>query len=496
MRSSRPTLSLCLAAALSACGGGGGGGATGGTPAPTPTPTTTPTPTPTTAACSLSTREDWALAQLNEWYLFPDLIDTSVNKANYTDLQSYVDALLAPARAQNKDRYFTYITSIAEENALINSGTTAGFGFRLSYYNDGTGHLEVFVNEAFEGTPAAGANIDRGDELVGVGTVGGSMLMVSSLPATNAAVQQVIDAMGPDDPSTKRVLRIQHHGGAQVDVTLNKASFNMNPLAPNGNHVINYGGTPVGYINLRTFIATTAEDQLRARFLEFKNQGVNKVIVDLRYNGGGLLEVSQVLGSLLAKNQVNNPFAYMTFRSSKSSENQTLNFQSEANAISSMKIAFIGADGTASASELVMNALPPYMGKNVALVGSNTYGKPVGQIAEDNSGCDDRFRIIAFALQNKDHYGGYFNGLADDSAHDPNSFAEKAATCSADDDIFHPLGDPAESSVATALNWLNGGSCSTITASTGKTTQSVKRKHFLVQPVRPNAAQAWMPGLF
>ena len=67
MRSSRPSLLLCLAAALSACGGGGGGsstggGATGGTPAPSPTPTATPTPTPTTAACSLSSREDWALA--------------------------------------------------------------------------------------------------------------------------------------------------------------------------------------------------------------------------------------------------------------------------------------------------------------------------------------------------------------------------------------------------------------------------------------------------
>jgi len=69
-------------------------------------------------------------------------------------------------------------------------------------------------------------------------------------------------------------------------------------------------------------------------------------------------------------------------------------------------------------------------------------------------------------------------------------------TCSAGDDIFHPLGDPAESSVATALNWLNGGSCASITASTGKTTESVKAKRKLLQPQRPNAVQAWNPGVF
>ena len=491
MRSSRPSLLLCLAAALSACGGGGGGsstggGATGGTPAPSPTPTATPTPTPTTAACSLSSREDWALAQLNEWYLFPDLMDTTVNKASYTDLQSYVDALVAPARAQNKDRYFTYITSIAEENALINSGTTAGFGFRLSYYNDG-GNLRVFVNESFEGAPALGQNIDRGDELVGVGPVGGTMMLVNSLPATKASVSQVIDAMGPDDPGVKRVLRIQHQGGAQVDVTLTKASFNMDPVSSRyGAKTISSGGNLYGYLNLRTFISNTADAQLRQAFQSFKSQGITKVIVDLRYNGGGLIDVSQVLGSLLAANQVNNPFAYVTYRPSKASNNATLKFQNESNAIASTKIAFIGAHGTASASELVMNAFPPYLHNNVALVGSNTYGKPVGQIAEDQSECDDRFRIIAFKLENADHQGEYFNGLA----------GTMPVTCSANDDLLHQLGDPGESSVAAAVNWLNGGSCSAISASTGKTTESVKTKHILLQPARPNAAQAWMPGVF
>ena len=118
-------------------GGGSGGGSSDG--------------------CSLSARQDWALSVLQEWYLFPELLDTSVNKANFNDLQSYLDALVAPARAQNKDRFFTYITSIEEENELINSGSNAGFGFRLIY---DVSNNRVYLAEVFESGPAFPAGFD------------------------------------------------------------------------------------------------------------------------------------------------------------------------------------------------------------------------------------------------------------------------------------------------------------------------------------------------
>lgn len=470
---------------LASCGGGG----SGGTFAPAPTASSPPpiTNAPAPAGCSLSSRQDWVLSQLNDWYLFPSLIDGNVNKTGYSDLQSYVDALVAPARAQAKDRYFTYVTSIAEEDALINSGETAGFGMRLGY---DTANSRVFVIESFEGTPAYGANIARGDELVSIGGRSVSALMSSGGP------QAVIDALGPDDAGVSKTLSVSHLNGTQVDVTLTKVTYDMNPVSPQGNHVINYGGTLVGYINLRTFISVTAEDQLRARFKEFKDQGIDRVIVDLRYNGGGLLSVSQVLGSLLAANQASEPFAYMTFRPSQSSNDERLNFETEANAISASKIAFIGTHGSASASELVMNAFAPYLGKNVALVGSNTYGKPVGQIGLDNPGCDDRFRVIAFALENADHYGSYFSGLAVDPANDPNSFLKKASTCAATDDIAHQFGDPSEASVAAALSWLNTGSCTPIATAGVHALKQVQPEFGPLQPIHPSAAQERLPGLF
>ncbi len=138
---------LGLVAMLSGCGGSGdtlanGGGGGGGTP----------TPTPTTTGCSLRERQDWAAAQLNEWYLFPETLPTNLNPSAYSTVEAYIDALTATARSQRRDRYFTYLTSIAEENAYYNSGATAGFGFRLGY---DTAARRVAVIQILRGCPGA-----------------------------------------------------------------------------------------------------------------------------------------------------------------------------------------------------------------------------------------------------------------------------------------------------------------------------------------------------
>ncbi|MEP1606067.1 MAG: hypothetical protein ABJJ48_07130, partial [Marinomonas sp.] len=163
-RFARTALSATLAFALVACGGGGSstpitsGGSSGGSSGGGQG---------TSGACSLSERQDWALDVVNEWYLFPDLLASNVNKASHSDLQSYLNALVAPARAENKDRGFTFITSIEEENALINSGSSAGFGIRLAY---DTSANRVFILESFETAPGFQAGMDRGSELLAIGS--------------------------------------------------------------------------------------------------------------------------------------------------------------------------------------------------------------------------------------------------------------------------------------------------------------------------------------
>ncbi len=476
MRVSRFLLVLAMVASLASCGGGGSGSGGGGV---TPTPSPTPTPAPTVAGCSLSERQSWVLSQMQEWYLLPDLFDAAVNKGAHSTVQSYIDALVAPARAQSKDRYFTYITSIAEENAFFNSGATAGFGIRLSYDSV---NRRLFVMEGYEGAPGLAAGLDRGTEILSIGTTANTLQTVTLLFAAGGA-QSVSDALGASTAGTSRTMQLRTNG-VDSTITVIKQNFTILPVSSRyGAKVIDDGGRKVGYVNLRTFI-DTADPALRSAFATFRTQGITEVIVDMRYNGGGLVSIGELMGDLLNDGRAPNVFSYTTLRAEKASFNETRPFAAQPQAIAATKIAFIGTGSSASASELVINAQTPYLAANSALIGANTFGKPVGQIGLDKASCDDRLRVVAFRTENANRQGDYFTGLA----------TKVAASCRASDDISRQLGDPAEASVRVALDYLAGRSCTSLTAA-AQSAQAVSERQ-LLGASQPSASQYELPGLF
>ncbi|MBH0114385.1 peptidase S41 [Novosphingobium sp. YJ-S2-02] len=476
---------LALSLVLGACGGGDGGSGTVANGGGSATPTPSPTPTPTSSACSLSERQAWALAALQEWYLFPDQLDSSVDPDAYTDLQSYIDALVAPARAQSKDRYFTYVTSIEEENAYYSSGETAGLGVRLGFdYSAG----RLFVIEAYESGPAYPLGFDRGTEIVSIGTSPANLQTVSSLFASGG-IDAVSAAMGGSAAGTTRTFQIRQLDSSLSTVSVTKRNFELAPLSPRyGYKVMTSNGRRYGYVNLRTFV-DTAEPALREAFAEFRAQGVTEVVVDLRYNGGGLISVAETFSNLLNRGRSGAVMSYTRFRDSKSDYNETAYFSAENSAIAATRVAFIGTGSTASSSELVMNAQKPYLPNDVALIGDNTYGKPVGQIGLDYSACDDRLRVVALRTENAANEGDYYTGLA----------STYPATCRAVDNIGYQLGDAADPMVMAASGFLSGASCTAIGAAPGGiATQSVRsaatRRPLEAQD--PNFAQRELPGLF
>ena len=466
-----------MAATLAGCGGGGtGGGATA----------TAGAGTAATASgagtCSLRARQDFAFAQLKEWYLFPDTLPASLDPTPYADVPTYIDALTATARSQRKDRYFTYLTSIAQENAYYNSGSSAGFGFRLA--TDAAAQ-RVYIAESFEGTSALAAGIDRGTEITAIGTTSTNLRTVSSIIASSGTAG-VTDALGPTTAGTTRVLQIRDAAGTRT-VSVTKTDYELTPVSARyGAKVITDGGRQYGYLNLRTFI-NTADTPLRNAFAQFRAAGITNVIIDFRYNGGGLVSISEEIGDLLgAARSTANVLDYTTFRPEKASNNTTRFFAPQPQSIAPTKIAFIGTGGTASASELTINAQIPYLGANVALIGTNTYGKPVGQIALDNAACDDRLRVIAFATQNANRVGDYYDGLA----------AVVQSSCQATDDLTHPLGDPQEASTRAALNFLQGVGCTRITAGEVTAQAAGTARRDLLTPDRPTTQQRETPGSF
>jgi len=469
---------LAMVALLSACGGGGDGGGsgtfTGGT--------TTAGGGAGGGGCSLLERQNWAAAQLREWYLFPELLPVSSNPAGYGTVDDYIDALTATARSQRRDRYFTYLTSIREEDAYYNAGTSGGFGVRLSY---DTVARRVFVAESFEGAPALAAGIDRGAEIVSIGTSTANLASVASIMAASGP-NGVLTALGPDTAGTARVLRVTGGGGGQRDVTVTKADYALTPISSRyGVQILNDGGRQVGYVNLRTFIGT-ADLALRDAFARFRTAGITQVIVDLRYNGGGAIVIAELFSDLLGGQRSTADVQSRTvFRPDKSSNDSIRYYGPQPQSIAATRIAFIGTGGTASASELVINASIPYLGANAALIGTNTYGKPVGQIARDLAACDDRLRVVALATQNAARQGDYYDGLA----------GKVQASCQATDDVNYPMGDPREASTKAALDFLAGRSCGAAIGDAGLRSATSGGRRELLTPTRPNTAQREVPGL-
>lgn len=492
-----------MAAMLASCGGGDGSSApstvplAGGVAPPTAGPA--PAPAPPSGTCSLRSRQLWVAEQMDLWYLFPETLPANLDPAPFPTVQSFIDRLTQTARQQGRDRFFTFITSIEQENAFFASGSSAGIGIRLAFDSAAS---RAFIIDAFEGAPGLAAGLDRGTELLAIGTTSANLRSVSAIFAEGGA-QAVSAALGPSTAGSQSVLRVRSADGSEFTTTVIKREFSLVPISSRfGVRVLDDGGKKVGYVNLRTFIGS-ADGQLRSAFAQFRAEGISEFILDLRYNGGGLVRTAELFGDLLGRNRFGSDiFSITAFRASQSQFNETRNFDPQPQSVAPTKIAVIATSSTASASELVTNSFIPYLNADLGLIGSNTSGKPVGQIGLDREECDDRLRVVAFQTQNADGEGDYFNGLA--NAVD--------SSCQAPDDFLTPLGNPNEASIAQALGFLRGESCTPINAvlaSGGAAAQSnqadlqsrgalnaVSNRRELLMPDVPTPAQREVPGLF
>lgn len=462
------TLLGALVILVAGCGGGGGDGGGGRTP----------------ASCSEAELKQFVLATSRDWYLFPELLPAAVDTASFATAAELLDHLTATARAQGKDRYFSYLTTRTEENSLLGEGEFIGFGLRTRT-DPGP---RPFIVEVFEGSPAAEGGLERGDEIVAVDLDDGNgYVPVSELLADGSTIS---DALGPSESGVARGVRLLRTGEAQpVEVRMVKRTVTIDPVSDiYGWAVLPLAGTAgVGYVNLRTYIST-ADTQLRDAFAQLRARNLDYYIVDLRYNGGGLVRIAELVNDLFgAARSTSEVQLRMLHNPARSAaEDETRRFDPQPQSVRPVRIAFLTTEATASASEINVNSLAPWV--EVAIVGDDTYGKPVGQLAFDLTGCDDRLRLVSFKTVNALDQGDYYDGLAE----------TLQSACAAPDTIDLPLGDPAEGMVAAALGWLANDTCEPIVApaaaARAKPGSTTKLERF-PRPARPSAAQSWLPGV-
>jgi carboxyl-terminal processing protease len=344
--------------------------------------------------------------------------------AGFSSPEAYLEAV----RYKTLDTSFSYVANKAESDAFFSESQFIGIGLS----SQRTGESEMRVAAAFPGSPAADVGLDRGDFLVSInGKAIGDLLRTGEINTVYGP-----NTVGVTVALTWRSLK----SGGERQATIAKRAVTIPTVSET--EVITDRGRRVGYVHFRNFV-TPSVAALNTAFAQLKTQGAEDLVLDLRYNGGGLVTVAQQVGGLVGGSLTSGQVFCEFFHNDKNTaRNNSLRFESLAATLELPRLVVIATRGTASASEAVINGLRPFI--PVTVVGDTTYGKPVGQYGFDF--CDKTLYPVAFAVRNAKGEGDYFSGIP--------------ADCPAADDLDHALGDRGEASLAEALDYLRTGSCS------------------------------------
>jgi len=328
-------------------------------------------------------------------YLWYSQIPSTFNGQTYADPNKIMEAIRAysiePGFTQPVDRWSFAVKQTEWDN--VSSGAAQDFGMNVFFRVEGDLRVR-FVERA---SPAGVAGIRRGWRITKIN---------NNTNITTGNANFIIDGVYNSQSSS---FTFQKPDGSSVDITLNGAAYQEHPVFFDS--VYTAGTKKVGYLVFNSFLGDTTEinNEFQRVFAKFAQQNVDEVAVDLRYNGGGYVSLQQKLANYLVNNSANGQLMMREqFNDRYSQFNESANFQKQGS-LNLSRVFFIVSNNTASASELLINNLKPYM--NVMLVGpSKTYGKPVGFFPIP-VGTWYIFPV-SFRSTNKNGEGNYFDGLA------------------------------------------------------------------------------------
>jgi len=388
------------------------------------------------ASCTTSGKNLYVRDVMSDIYLWYSTMPT-VNPTSFASPEEYLEVV----RYRTLDSTFSYITSRAANDAFYSDSQFIGFGLSTSLNG-----VEMRVLQVFPDSPALEAGLSRGDRIVEIGGRPVSALVASG---------EIGSAFGAAEIGVVADIAFVNQAGARHEGHMVKRLVTIPTVSLT--KVYNVGGRRVGYIFFRNFVQPSFE-ALDSAFAELAAERVDDLVLDLRYNGGGLVSVAQHLASYIGGQRTEGlVFAEYFHNDRNTFRNRTLRFDSKPAQLRLDRLIVVTTRGSASASELVINALRPFM--PVVVIGGTTYGKPVGQYGIPF--CDLLVAPVSFTLRNADGQGDFFDGFAPD--------------CPAPDDAEHQLGDPQEASLKEALTFAATGACSAPAAATLRTARIPRR---------------------
>ncbi|MDO8700953.1 MAG: S41 family peptidase [Undibacterium sp.] len=395
---------------------------------------------------TLAQEKTWLRSWTDETYLWYREVPTTLNPANYATAIDYFDVLKTSATTASgkaKDQFhFTYPS--AEWDALSQQGIEFGYGITWSRAPGDSLPRKRVVAMLEPGSPADKAGLHRGDQLI---TVDGADYLNGN---DSASIDKLNAGLFPEKEGETHTL-IFKRDNSTVSVFIAAANVVSTPVQ--NTKIID---TPTGKVGYLTFNNhnSVSELQLINSIDTLKAAGVTDLVLDLRYNGGGLLYVASELAYMIAGPVATNG---KTFEQSQFNDkikpDAPTPFFSTAYGFSApagqplpylglKKVSILTSAGTCSASEAIINSLQG-IDVEVSLIGAQTCGKPYGFYPTPN--CGTTYFSIQFKGINNKGFGDYADGIP--------------ATCNIADDFTHALGDPLEAQLAAALHYRNTKIC-------------------------------------
>lgn len=409
---------------------------------------------------------DWLRAWSNDLYLWYDEIQdedpAAYGTAAYFDLMKTFET--TPSGAAKDQFHFTYDTD--EWERLSQTGVSAGYGLELAILR-ASAPREIVVAFVEPNSPASTSGFARGDEII----------RIDGVDAVNDGTQAGVDVINgglfPGAAGETHNFELVPTGGAPnktVSVTSADVTADPVPLVD----VINTPSGPVGYLLFNTHIAT-AEEALVDAVDSLVAANITDLVLDLRYNGGGFLDIANELAFMIAgpaaaqgrifdellfndKHPTTNPVTGQALAPDlfhTETQGFTLAAGQALPSLNLNRVFVLSGAGTCSASESIINGLRG-IDVEVVLIGDTTCGKPYGFYATDN--CGTTYFTIQFSGSNDKGFGDYADGFTPIET-PRNGFPADVTGCPVDDDFTRSLGDTGENRLQTALSYIENGSC-------------------------------------
>jgi len=424
---------------------------------------------------------DFIWKGLNQYYLWqedvPNLADDRFNNQDalnsflrgYSDPQNLFENLLnKPASKFPKGEAIDRFSWIVDDYTVLEQelqGTSKndGVDFRLSYKPGSSTDLVGYVRYIIPNSDASGKDIKRGDLFTGVN---GTQLTISNYR------QLLLESEG-------YTLNLAEYNGTAVQpsgksISLVKTILDENPILIN--KVIVSGSHKIGYMMYNGFYANY-DTQLNDAFGQLAAQGITDFVLDLRYNGGGSVQTATRLASMITGQFKDQIFAKEKWNAKinaayETNDPESLNNRfvdnisgTKLNSLNLSKVYILTSDGTASASELIINGLAPYI--TVVQIGDYTVGKNVGSVTLYDSESFTKSKVnpnhkyamqpLVLKIVNSAGFGEYTDGLK--PTYEQLEYITNLGV----------LGDPSEPLLNTAISKITGAAAKKIQQDRGKT---------------------------